>query len=199
MSIISGASTPDGRMGGTSTPTQLMLARHSTRYFLEDPIPHDILENVFAVAQHTASNSNVQPWRVKVLSGAALHRITNALTATAKSGEQPNTEPLPEAYHSYRSAVGKAIYGPDGYNIPREDKERLLNARLRNYSFFGAPCGLVVCMDRNLARIDVFSVGMYVQTLCMLFEERGLSSCIEASVAGYPKVRRLVRIMEAKG
>ncbi len=63
-------------------------------------------------------------------------------------------------------------------------------ARRRNYAFVGAPLGMIVCMDRRLADVDVMCVGMYVQTLCLLLAERGVASCVQVSVAGYPNVIR---------
>jgi hypothetical protein len=62
-------------------------------------------------------------------------------------------------------------------------------AQLRNYKFFDAPCGMIVYMEKCLAQVDVLSVGMWLQVMCLLLEERGLGSCVEASVAGYPEVR----------
>jgi hypothetical protein len=48
---------------------------------------------------------------------------------------------------------------------------------------------MIVYMEKCLAQVDVLSVGMWLQVMCLLLEERGLGSCVEASVAGYPEVR----------
>lgn len=171
--------------------TKMMLTRHSTRSFLPTPVPRSTLEEVLAISQHAPSNSNLQPWRVKILTGNGLKRLTNALLAAVESGTPSTIEPIPEHYRHYRSALGKQLYGPDGYNIPRTEPELKLKATNRNYTFFDAPCAFIICMERNLAQIDALSVGMYLQTLCLLLAERGLGSCVEASVAGYPKVCNL--------
>jgi hypothetical protein len=62
---------------------------------------------------------------------------------------------------------------------------------LRNYMFFDAPCAFIVCMERSLAQVDVLSIGMYLQALCLLLAEEGIATCVEVSVAGYPQVRNL--------
>ncbi|OAK97445.1 Nitroreductase [Phaeosphaeriaceae sp. SRC1lsM3a] len=146
-------------------PTHLLLnlvaTRHSTRAFLPKPVPRSVLEQVFATAQRAPSNSNVQPWRVKALSGKALQRLAASLSSIFLSGTPNNTKPIPEPYNKHRSALGKQLYGPEGYDIPRNDEERTRVARMRNYQFFGAPCGLMVCMDRGLSEIDILSVGIY--------------------------------------
>lgn len=43
---------------------------------------------------------------------------------------------------------------------------------------------------RDLGPADALSVGMYLQTLMRALTERGLGTCVEVSVAGYPDVVR---------
>jgi nitroreductase len=74
--------------------------------------------------------------------------------------------------------------------IPREDAAGRRAAVLRNYEFFGAPVVAIVCMDKALGLADSMGVGMYLQTLMLALTERGLSSCVEVSVAGYPEIVR---------
>jgi nitroreductase len=169
--------------------TNILSSRHSTRAFLKTPVPHAILETVLATAQHAPSNSNLQPWRLKVVTGNALQRLISSLVLTVSSGTPSAVEPIPESYRHYRSALGKQLYGPEGYDIPRADEERMREAQLRNYRFFDAPCALIVCMERSLAQVDVLSTGMYLQALCLLLAEHGIATCVEVSVAGYPQVR----------
>lgn len=176
----------------SKTVTSLMQARHSTRAFQQTPVPSALLHEALSLAQHAPSNSNLQPWRIKVLKGDALHRLTTALLAAVAAGQTPTTAPIAESFRHYRSALGKALYGSNGYNVAREDKEGMETARRRNYTFFDAPVGMVVYMDRSLADVDVMCVGMYVQALCLLLAERGLASCVQVSVAGYPDVIREV-------
>jgi nitroreductase len=183
------------RIATTNSPktlTSLMLARHSTRSFLPTPVPFNLLHDALSLTQNTPSNSNLQPWRIKIVTGDALSRLSDALISAVTAGLQPSTAPIPESYRHYRSALGKQLYGPDGYDIARSDKKGMEKARKRNYTFFGAPVGIIICMDSSLVEIDVLSVGMYVQSLCLLLAERGLGTCCEASIAGYPGVVREV-------
>lgn len=61
---------------------------------------------------------------------------------------------------------------------------------LKNYEFFDAPVGIVVCMDKSLGAADSLSVGMFLQTFVLGLAERGLQSCIAVSIAGYPEIVR---------
>lgn len=149
-----------------------------------------IVEDCFCIAQHAASNSNIQPWRVTVVEGPALERLEKSLLAADDAHVTPAIKAIPEQYMKYRSEMGHALYGPNGYNVVRGDKEGMNAARRRNYTFFDAPMAFIVSMDTSLAAVDVLSVGLYLQTLVLLLQERGLSHCIEVSVAGYPDAIR---------
>ena len=61
---------------------------------------------------------------------------------------------------------------------------------MRNWEFFRAPLAGIVCMHRDLGPADALSVGIYLQTLLLALTERGLGTCIEVSVAGYPEIVR---------
>jgi nitroreductase len=169
--------------------SKLLSSRHSTRAFLKTPVPRAVLEKALATSQYAPSNSNLQPWRLKVVTGNALQRLTSSLVSAVSSGTPSSVQPIPESYRHYRSALGKQLYGPEGYDIPRTDEERMRKARMRNYMFFDAPCAFIVCMERSLAQVDVLSIGMYLQALCLLLAEEGIATCVEVSVAGYPQVR----------
>ena len=56
--------------------------------------------------------------------------------------------------------------------------------------FFRAPVAGIVCMHQDLGLADALSVGMYLQTLLLALTERGLGSCVEVSIAGYPEIVR---------
>ncbi|KAF1933997.1 oxidoreductase [Didymella exigua CBS 183.55] len=186
----SAALTSTSKPGADTTLTSLMRTRHSARAFLPTPVPHSLLQEVLQLAQQTASNSNCQPWHVKILTGGALQRLSSALLDAVKAGVEPTTEPIPEPYDHYRSESGHLLYGPDGYDIAREDKGAAETALLRNYAFFNAPVGLFFCMDKSLADVDLMCVGMYMQSLSLLLAERGVACCWQVSVAGYPNVVR---------
>jgi nitroreductase len=104
----------------------------------------------------------------------------------------PNIPPLPQEFTHFRSELGHLLYGENGYNIPREDRAAAEKARMRNYEFFGAPCCAVISMNKVFAEspVDAMSVGFFVQTFMLALAERGLGSCLQISVTGYPDVLR---------
>ena len=162
--------------------------RRSTRMFLRDkPVPRELLDEAFALAMRAPSNSNVQPWRVFVASGPRRDRLVEALLEEA-AVELPVTTGIPESYLPLRQELGALVYGSMG--ISRHDKEGRRLAQLRNWEFFRAPVGAVVCMHRDLGTVDAVGVGMFLQTLVLALTERGLGTCVQVSIAAYPEVLR---------
>jgi nitroreductase len=120
-------------------------------------------------------------------SGPPRDRLVTALVDEARR-RPPNIPPLPAAFQHFRSELGDQVYGAMG--ITREDKAGHIAAVLRNWEFFRAPLAGIVCMHRDLGPADALSVGIYLQTLLLALTERGLGTCIEVSVAGYPEIVR---------
>jgi nitroreductase len=122
-----------------------------------------------------------------LVSGSARDRLVAALVEEAKR-RPPNIPPLPESFRHYRSELGAQVYGAMG--IGREDKVQHDAAVIRHWEFFRAPLAGIVCMHRDLGPADALSVGMFLQTLLLALTERGLGSCCEVSIAGYPEIVR---------
>jgi nitroreductase len=166
---------------------QTIRERHSTRLFLPEPVPRELVDEALALAAHAPSNSNIQPWRVVFASGPARDRLVAALLVGAHRGP-PNIPPLPESFRHFREELGAEVYGAMGITL--EDKVGHDAAVMRNWEFFRAPLAGIVCMHRDLGPADSLSVGMFLQTLLLALTARGLGTCVEVSVAGYPEIVR---------
>lgn len=161
--------------------------RCSTRMFLPDPVPRRLLDESLELAMRAPSNSNVQPWHVVFTAGAARERLVAAMLAKARS-EPPKVPELPPAFAHLRRELGAQVYGSMG--VARGDREARRVAVLRNWEFFRAPLGGVVTMHEDLGPIDAMGVGMFLQTLMLALTARGLGSCVQVAIAGYPDVIR---------
>jgi len=95
---------------------------------------------------------------------------------------------LPESFAHLRRELGALVYGSMG--ISRHDAEARRIAVLRNWEFFRAPVVGVVCMHRDLDFVDAVGVGMFLQTFLLALTARGLGTCVQVSVAGYPDTLR---------
>ncbi len=165
-----------------------ILDRRSTRLFLRDePVPRELVTEALELAVHAPSNSNVQPWHMVFASGPARDRLVEALLEQAQSSA-PKVPTLPESFAHMRRDLGALVYGSMG--IARHDSEARRIAVLRNWEFFRAPLAGIVCMHRDLDFVDGLGVGMFLQTFLLALTARGLGTCVQVSIAGYPETVR---------
>jgi nitroreductase len=160
--------------------------RRSIRMFLPDrPVPRESIDEALDLAIRAPSNSNIQPWHVVFASGAARDRLVAALLEAAQAAP-PKVPALPEHFSHFRSETGKVVYGSMG--IARDDVAARRAAVLRNWEFFRAPLAGIVFMDRELGLVDSLGVGMFLQTLVLSLTARGLGTCVQVAIAGYPEI-----------
>jgi nitroreductase len=169
-----------------STVHDAVGSRHSVRAFLPDPIDRALLEEILRAAARAPSGGNLQPWHVDVVSGAALEwlkadvreRLSGGLEAPPFHVYPPEISPVHEAR---RRRCGEDLYASLG--IERADKPARWGQFLRNYELFGAPVGLFFSIDRSFDHPQWVHLGMFIQTVMLLAEERGLGTCAQESWA----------------
>jgi nitroreductase len=169
--------------------------RCSIRAYKPDPVPLDIVREIVALGRHAPSGSNIQPWRVHVLTGATLQRVGSAIQRAFLADEPGHqrdynyyTGPIYEPYLARRRQCGWGLYGILG--IGRGDHEKSKAYRATNYNFFGAPVGLIFTIDRKLEKGSWLDYGMFLQTITLAARARGLHTCPEAAITSYPDIVR---------
>ena len=180
-----------------------ITGRRSIRAYLDKPVPRETLERVLRVAGRAPSGSNIQPWQVYVVQGAAKERLVTALMALQQAGAPPEREyeyyPVAwrEPYQARRRACGFGLYKTLG--IGREDKARMAEQHGRNFEFFGAPVGLIFTIDRDMEKGSWLDYGMFVQSVMLAARGEGLETCPQAAFAYFaPTVQRELSIPAAQ-
>ena len=176
----------------------VVYQRRSTRGYLDKPIPTDLLEKIFSIAQQAPSNCNIQPWKVFVASGESRDRVREALIQAETAGE-PNTPDYPgpgkfaEEYRRRQVDCAVELYNAMG--IAREDKEGRARASLRNQQLFDAPHAAFIGMHNSFGPTVAVDVGMYAQTLMLTMTAFGIASCAQGSLRYRPQlVREILEI-----
>ena len=165
---------------------QAITDRRSIRMFQTDrPVPRELVDEALELAVRAPSNSNIQPWHLELVSGPALQRLVAALTHEARA-KPPVVPQLPQSFAHMRGELGAVVYGSMG--ITRDDIDGRREAVLRNWEFFRAPLAGIVCMHRDLDHVDSLGVGMFLQTFVLSLTARGLGTCVQVSIAGYPHI-----------
>jgi nitroreductase len=186
----------------STTVEEALLTRRSCRAFRPDPVPRAELERLLDLAARSASNSNCQPWRVHVLTGAAKRALSADLLCAHDEGRrsagefayQPAADQWPEPFRSRRRRFGEGLYR-DALGIEPGDTAGRLGHHRRNYDFFGAPVGMVLTVSRLPLQGALVDAGLFLQALMLAARGAGLHTCAQASLIDYhPVLRRHLRV-----
>ena len=176
----------------STSVTDCVLSRRSTRAFLPTPVSKDVVLDILETARRSPSGSNVQPWFVDVLAGDALSALREKVRASMSEnpkGEGAEYELYPkdmdDLYRGRRFKCGEDLYASIG--VPREDKFARLLQFARNYELFDAPCGLFFSIDRSFGSAQWAHLGMFMQTVMLLAQEKGLATCAQEAWMGFYK------------
>jgi nitroreductase len=180
---------PDRRpeQGYTMTVTEAVRQRISTRAFLPTPIAREDLASLLETAQRSPSGGNLQPWKVIAVAGqekddiiAIAQRVLAADPMGAIPGDRPvypDFKVIDPVYDARRRRVGEMMY--DKIGIPKEDRAARIQWFMHNYRFFGAPVGLFLIIDTRMGHGQWAHMGMFMQTIALLAEERGWGTCMQ--------------------
>lgn len=175
-------------------------SRRSTRAFLDKPVKRAMVEDILRAASRAPSGTNMQPWKVYVLSGASKKALSARVAALREKepfreggptvyGEYIyNPEPLFEPYVLRRRKVGWDLYRILG--VAKGDKAASFRAAGRNFEFFGAPIGMIFTIDRRLEKGSWLDYGMFIQSIMLAARDYGLDTCAQAAWRHYHDVLR---------
>ncbi|MBE0617350.1 MAG: nitroreductase family protein [Proteobacteria bacterium] len=92
--------------------------------------------------------------------------------------------------------VGKSCL--DAKGIAREDREARTRYYGEMFTLFGAPAMLVFLLDEALnLPYGMMDVGIYMQSVCLAAQSRGLGTLILSTVVKYPDLLRSVVALPA--
>ena len=164
--------------------SQAIEQRISTRAFLDKTISEAEVKDWLTQAQRAPSGGNLQPWRVIVITGAAKQGVIDLAAETL--AKDPRGEPtdypiypeyLSDAQKSRRRKVGEDMYAR--LDIPRENKAGRMMWFARNFRFFDAPIAVFFVLDTRVGHGQWAHTGMYMQSLALLAENNGWSTCMQ--------------------
>jgi nitroreductase len=171
----------------------VMRGRHSARAYLARPVPREILDEILALAARAPSGTNIQPWRVHVVTGSTRQKLVEQVCAAydaddrshqAEYGYYPSS--FFEPYLGRRRKVGWDLYSLLG--IQKGDGQRMKAQHRRNFEFFGAPVGLMFSIDRRMGQGSWLDYGMFLQNIMLAARAYGLDTCPQAAWTDYHRI-----------
>lgn len=173
--------------------------RRSIRRYKSRDVPKSIIMEIMEEARWSPSWGNTQPWDFYILTGqklAILKKMNRLMTLDEEDTD--SDVPMPEKWPDYMKvryqALGKAVLSAQG--IRRDDKD----ARDKYYqdmvSAFDAPCLILACISRNHpVEYQMLDIGLIAQNICLTAYDKGLGTCLLASVVRYPdEIREMTGI-----
>jgi nitroreductase len=172
-----------------------IASRRSIRAFLPTPVARDDIEAILGVSARAPSGTNIQPWKVTVLTGEAKQRLSDAILAVYHDKEAASGHTEEYAYYprqwvspfiERRRKVGWDLYALLG--LTRDDKAGMAAQHGRNYRFFDAPVGLIFTIDRVLEQGSWLDYGMFLQNIMVAARGRGLDTCPQAAFTQFHRI-----------
>lgn len=174
---------------------EAIVSRRSIRAFLPTAVAREDIESILAVSARAPSGTNIQPWNVTVLTGAAKQRLADAILAVYHDPDAASAHTQEYAYYprqwvspfiDRRRKVGWDLYALLG--LTRDDKAGMAAQHGRNYRFFDAPVGLIFTIDRVLEQGSWLDYGMFLQNIMVAARGRGLDTCPQAAFTQFHRI-----------
>jgi nitroreductase len=174
---------------------EVMKSRYSCRAYLPTAVPQKVIEEILAVAARAPSGTNIQPWKVWVLTGESKTKLSQRIVAAFDDPEEAatHTECYPyyprkwtSPYIERRRKVGLDLYKLLG--IPKGDSGRMHQQHARNFNFFDAPVGLIFTVDTIMEKGSWLDYGMFLQNVMLAAKSRGLDTCPQAAFVQFHRI-----------
>ncbi len=177
--------------------------RKSIRAYKPDPIPKEVLTDIFERALRAPSAMNVQPWEITVVSGQALDEIRKGNLEMLRGGKAPasdfgHSKPYEGIYRERQKTLGISLYKLLG--IERDDQQKRMEWTMKGFRSFDAPASIILSADDSLdTRFAASDIGGLIQTICLLALDHGLGTCINGQGIMFPEVvRKVTGLPESK-
>lgn len=177
-------------------------ARRSCRGFKSTPIKKEILEQILKAGSRSPSYTNTQPWEVAVVTGKKRDQLSELLCSKSGAGEPANADlPLPKNWPTALDARARD-HGARRFaalGIERANEQQRKDMQLQNMKFYGAPCALLLFMERGLPLWSIYDMGLFSQNLILAARSFDLETCLQASLVFYSEaVREFLGIPDTK-
>jgi len=170
--------------------SSVVRSRRSVRAFKSEPLRRELVEEILEDAATAPSGANIQPWKVYVVSGAVKNELGSALVDAFRAGTAPAPahfpDPLPDEFRTRLMDFGARYYASLG--IDRSDAPARARQTERNFSFFGAPVGLIFSIDRSLKPHSWIDLGLFAQNVMIAAKARGVDTCPQVAFAPFHDV-----------
>jgi len=177
---------------------KIINERHSTRAFLDKPVPREILERLLLLSTKAPSAINLQPWEFTVVIGEERIRLSKALV---KSMCERNiscgpgaVRTLPEYFMDRQRKLMDCILPYLEKGIPFQD---FINEGSCN--FYGAPTAIIITIDQAFSKARLVDLGITIGYMVLAAYNIGLGTCPIGLISAFAdEIKDRLNIAEEK-
>jgi|WetSurMetagenome_2_1015567.scaffolds.fasta_scaffold13560_4 nitroreductase len=173
---------------------EAMVSRKTKRDFKSVPVSKEMIIKILEAANNTPSSGNSQPWQIYVAGKIVLEKITEALLERHKdtivhgSADIPLPKEWPEEIQKRINEMHAERDKAQGITHMSEADFRAYVEHISNCC--GAPILIVICMDKTLERLSIFSLGMLAQNILLAAHHYGLATFPALSLVSHADIVR---------
>ncbi len=171
---------------------EAIKTRQSCRRFSDRAVPLGVVREILETARWAPSGSNIQPWHVNVMAGEVLQGLIDRVMAQEDlfpKGEETeyaiHPPQMADPYNARRIECAERMYASMG--VTRDDRAGRIRQFADNFSFFGAPVGLMFTIDRSMGPGHWGDLGMFIQSIMLTARSHGLHTCPQQAWARWHK------------
>lgn len=171
---------------------EAILQRKSARAFTSQEVKQELLEEILEVAKYSPSSKNNQPWELCIVGNEKKKALDKKILDAFDGGVKGQMEYISETtelkpiYKNRQKELGISLY--QLLDIKRDDKEKRISQWRKNFVAFNAPVSMFVFVDKTVGLSAYIDSGIFIQSVALLCEERGLATCIQGSLGQYPQI-----------
>jgi len=178
---------------------ETVLARHSIRAFIDQPIAGELLERILTDASRAPSAINMQPWEVHMVVGEERKRLSRRLLRAFKERRitcgPGATKVIPDRFMARASEAAQAmnpLLERMGTDLSTYVNEGSLN-------FYGAPVVALIFLDNAFPPERAVDIGSFMAYLVIAAAGHGLGSCPIGLITAYEdEIKDHLNIPETK-
>jgi len=181
---------------------ECIRTRMSIRAFRREPVPREVLTEVFEAAMRSPSYKNSQPWEVIVLSGDRKEALSEMMVGLLEGGASPCPDmPEPVEWPAAERARITRLYSrrAEATGIDLRDPAVVRKAKKVNFRFYGAPHAVYLLQDSSLSPWSILDMGLFAQSFMLAAHARGLGTVPQAFATDYAgEIKQFLSLPETK-
>ena len=172
--------------------------RHSTRAFLDKPVPRETIEKLLTLSTKAPSAINLKPWEFTVVMGEERIRLSKVLV---KSMRERNiscgpgaVRPLPEYFMDRQRKLMDCI-------LPHLEKGILFQDFINEGScnLYGAPAAIIVTIDQVFSNARLVDLGIVIGYMVLTAHNMGLGTCPIGLISAFAdEIKEMLNIADEK-